>query len=431
MNNKFKVKNSGEKVSAFGGFNFVFNSFLESGLSSLIDREIGIRGSGTGFRYSDIFANQLAVYFNGGDCTEDLSDHLKSHLQQVRGMNVCSPDTVLRGGKELSCSSVMIENPSSGVVHEFNINTKLNDLMVKALVLTGQLERERKYDLDYDNVVLANEKYDSAKTYKKTRGYQPGVATIANHPVYIEGRNGNSQAKYKQDDTIERAFCNLRSNGIRIGRFRADSASYQQSVIKVVESNADTFYIRAKRCAAMDERIGGLSGWRKIRLGIQEMEVVDIDDYMPFRGEKKYRLVISRIRRRDGQADIFSGEAYTYRAIITNDLDMDSSQVISFYNARGESEKVFDVMNNDFGWSAMPYSFLSENTAFMIMTAIYANFYSYIIAEYSKKLQWLKSNFRLKKFIFRFITVAAKWIRTGRQHVLKLYTEKNYSPLLT
>jgi len=52
--NKFKVKNSAEKVSAFGGFNFIFNSFHQSGLFALIDRELGIRGKNGGFQYSDI-----------------------------------------------------------------------------------------------------------------------------------------------------------------------------------------------------------------------------------------------------------------------------------------------------------------------------------------------------------------------------------------
>ena len=431
MNNTLKVTNSGEKISAFGGFNFVFNSFHQTGLSQLIDSELGMRVKTSGFQYSEILANHLAVFFNGGDCAEDLSEHLKSHLQQVRGMRVCSPDTVLRAGRELCCPSEVFENPRSGVGHAFNINMRLNGLLVKALLLTAQLEKGKKYDLDYDNVVLPNEKYDSEKTYKKTNGYQPGVATIGDKVVYIEGRNGNSQAKYLQHETLGRAFGLLGSNGIEIGRFRADSASYQKKVLEVVENKADTFYIRAVRCAAMEERIGKLSGWQKIRLGIQEMEVVDIDDYTPFGEDKKYRLVISRIRRHDRQTDIFSGEAYTYRSIITNDREMGNGEIISFYNARGESEQRFDVMNNDFGWARMPYSFLSENTAYMILTAMHANFYAYIIAQYSKKLDWLKPSFRLRKFIFRFITVAGKWIKTGRNHVLKLYTDKNYRPLVS
>lgn len=104
---------------------------------------------------------------------------------------------------------------------------------------------------------------------------------------------------------------------------------------------------------------------------------------------------------------------------------------MAFYNSMGKSERLFDVMNNDFGWAKMPCSFLSENTAFMIMTAIYANFSNYLIGEYSKKLSWLKPNYRLKKFIFRFITVAGKWTRTGRSYALKLFTEKDYGQLLT
>lgn len=434
-----KVTNSTEKITPFGGFNFVFRSFEESGLSELIDKHLGTRVKTFGFSYSDIFVNHLAVFFNGGDCTEDVNEHLREHLREVRGMRVCSADTILRGIKELATDTSRLENPDSGVVHEFNLSPKLNDLMVKALKRTGQLKKGKLYDLDYDNQVQPTEKYDAAKTYKMVHGYQPGIASISNPgtgqsmPVYIEGRNGNSQAKYLQAATLSRAFSNLGDNGIGIGRFRADSASYQKEVVEVVEGSCRSFYIRAKRCARMDGMIGHVpkDGWEKIRLGIQEMEVADISDYRPFGGEKAYRLVISRIKRRDAQTDMFSGEAYTYRGILTNDTETPNGEVVAFYNARGESERLFDVMNNDFGWAKMPCSFLSENTAFMIMTAIYANFYRYLVCEYSKKLGWLKPNYRLKKFIFRFITVAGKWIKTGRNHVLKLYTRKDYSPLLT
>lgn len=428
-----KVTKSAEKITPFGGFNFVFRSFNESGLANLIDKELGMRVKTIGFSYSDIFTNHLAIFFNGGDCTEDVNEHLREHLHNVRGMQVCSADTILRGINELATETLYIENPDSGVGHEFNLNPKLNDLMVKSLKQTGQLKKYKYYDLDYDNQVQPTEKYDAKKTYKKTYGYQSGIASIDNMPVYIEGRNGNSQAKYLQADTLSRAFSNLTDNNIRIARFRADSASYQRDVIEVVERNSNSFYIRAKRCAKMDDMIESMpkEKWEKIRLGIQEMEVADISGYKPFGGDKPYRLVISRIKRKDGQTDIFSGEAYTYRGILTNDKQMCNLDIVAFYNARGESERLFDVMNNDFGWAKMPCSFLSANTAFMIMTAIYANFYSYLIGEYSKRISWLKPNYRLKKFIFRFITVAGKWIKTGRNYVLKLYTQKDYSPLMT
>ena len=161
------------------------------------------------------------------------------------------------------------------------------------------------------------------------------------------------------------------------------------------------------------------------------MEVTQLADYRPFDGQKSYRLVVSRIKRRDGQTGLFTGDAFTYRAILTNDVKWDNQQIVSFYNQRGNAERTFDTMNNDFGWSKLPCSLLNENTAFMIITALYANIYQIMLAPFASKLSWIKKNFRLKKFIFRFITVVAKWIKTGRQHVLKLYTHKDYSRLLT
>jgi hypothetical protein len=37
-------------------------------------------------------------------------------------------------------------------------------------------------------------------------GYFPRIASINNYPVYIENRNGNSNVKYKQAETLKRAY---------------------------------------------------------------------------------------------------------------------------------------------------------------------------------------------------------------------------------
>lgn len=426
-----KITQSNENITPFGGFNFCHELLRKSGIPSLIDSNLGKRVRYTGFDYSDILTNHFAIFLNGGDCTEDINEHLRSHLEKVRGLSVCSADTILRGIKELATPTKEYES-SSGVKHEFNINIKLNKLLLKTTVKTGLLNKHTGYTLDYDNQVIATEKYDAKKTYKKCDGYQPGVASIGKLIVYVEGRNGNSQAKYQQTQTLQRTFSLLESDGIKIKRFRADSASYQKDVISLVTHKSQYFYIRAMRCADMEQQISRLpaEAWQKIRLGVQEMGVAEIKDYKPFGGDETYRLVVSRIKRKDKQTDLFTGSCYTYRAILTDDRQWDNTQIVSFYNQRGNAERTFDAMNNDFGWSKLPCSFLNENTSFMILTALYANLYQFILSVFSRKLSWVKENFRLKKFIFRFITVAAKWIKTGGQYVLKLYTPKDYSPLI-
>jgi len=424
-----KITQSNKNISPFGGFNFCYNLFQKIGIPELIDQHLGKRVALAGFDYSDIFTNHMAIFMHGGDCTEDVNDHLRDVLKQVRGLSVCSADTILRGIKELA-SPTTHQLSDSGVAHEFNINIKLNDLLIKSLRKTNQLNKTSDYTLDYDNQVIATQKYDSKKTYKKCDGYQSGVATIGKHIVYIEGRNGNSPAKYKQDETLGRTFSLLEDNNIKIKRLRADSASYQKRVIDLAIQKNTQFYIRATRCASMEQQIGAIAelDWAKERLGCQQMEIAHIQ-YNPFGGEDSYRLVVSRIERKDKQIDVFTRKAYMYRAIITNDNAMSDKEVTSFYNQRGSTERTFDAMNNDFGWSKLPCSFLNENTSFMIMTALYANFYTYMIAQFSEKVSWLKSNFRMKKFVFRFITVASNWIKTGGKYVLKLYTKKDYRPL--
>src|SRR5699024_6468799 len=366
-----KITKSAEKITPFGGLNFCLETYHDSGLAGLIDRHLGARGGGGGFSYSEIMANLMGVFFGGGDCAEDIGEHLGGYLGQMPEMPVCSPDTLLRGIKELSCESTPVVNPDSGVTHQFNINEPLGDLLVGALRETGQLSPQRSYTLDYDNKVIPTEKWDAAKTYKKCYGYQPGIASINNMPVYIEGRNGNSPAKYAQQATLQRAFGHLSDHQITIGRFRADSASYQQAVIPVVEANADQFYIRAKASAGMDQQIAGLpvENWTPITLEGQKMDVAELPGFRPFGGAASDRLIVSRIPRPDDQADVFSGQAYIYRAILTRDRQSSPKQIVAFYNGRG-SERLFDVMGNDFGWSKLPCSLLSENTVFMILTGI-------------------------------------------------------------
>lgn len=58
------------------------------------------------------------------------------------------------------------------------------------------------------------------------------------------------------------------------------------------------------------------------------------------------RLVVQRQRKRSGtQLDMFEDggeDIYVYRAILTNEWDMDEEAVIDFYNQRGAKEKLFD-----------------------------------------------------------------------------------------
>ena len=423
-----KVQKISTNVSPFAGISFVNNSFNETGISQLIDNELGARVKTVGFSYSDIIRNQFNVFYSGGDCAEDIQTHLGKHLKSIPGNHVPSADTILRGIKELSTQNASFTS-NQGKTYDFNINTKLNNLNIKSLLLTKQLEKDTYYDFDYDNQIIATEKYDTKRTYKHTKGYFPGVATIGNKIVYIENRDGNANVKFEQASTLSRAYNLFKENGIKINRSRMDAGSYSKDIINEVACNSKLFYIRANKCAELFRQIIEIEKWETVEINYKIYEVASIV-FTQFCEEENYRLVIMREKSDDNQIDMFTGDTYIYRSILTNDWQSTEKEVIEYYNQRGSSEKLFDVMNNDFGWKHLPCSFMNENTVYLIIMAMAKNFYNYFVEKVSNVFENINSTTRLNRFIFRFISVAGKWVYTGRQWVLKLFTDKPYEALV-
>ena len=124
----------------------------------------------------------------------------------------------------------------------------------------------------------------------------------------------------------------------------------------------------------------------------------------------------------DGVQDLWEGE-HTYRCILTNDYESYTREIVEFYNLRGGKERIFDDMNNGFGWDRLPKSFMAENTVFLLLTALIRNFYKFLMDRIDAKTFGLKKTSRIKAFVFKFISVPAKWIRTARHYQLNIYTD--------
>jgi hypothetical protein len=424
-----KITYSTEKINSFGGINFADQIIKQNNLYGLVDQSLGTRGTKVTYAYSDLIQSYLLLILCGGECAEDITENLRRELEQVKDFDPSSADTLLRMQKELSTPKETYVSPS-GIEHEFNINMDLNRLMVKLLLESKQLNSKQDgYIFDYDNQFIPTEKYDSKRSYKQADGYFPGIASINNFPVYIENRNGNSNVKYKQEETLKRAYDLLGEFGVKAKYSRMDCGSFDKEVIPVVEANSEFFFIRAQRCTSLYDQIKEIAVWDDVEIGFKKCQTASIE-YAPFGWDKTYRYVIQREKNNDGQGDLFTGDDFKYRAIMTNNRLMADLEVILFYNARGESERLFDEMNNDFLWKNMPFSYLHENTVFLIVTAICRNIFHYLTDFISKRLDFIKPNFRLKKFIYRFMVVPAKWIKRGRQYILKLFSTKNYHLLL-
>jgi len=185
-----KLQKVSQTITPFAGISFIHEEFNKSGLSDLINNHLGARNM-TGYQYGELFRTWFEVFFCGGEVAEDVQEHLRSTLEDIPGNRVAGPDTLLRAIKELATENTTITS-SSGKEYQFNFNKNMNDLNIKSLLLTKQLNKGEMNDFDYDNQIIVHEKYDAKRTYKHTTGYFPGVATINDKIVYIENRDGNT-----------------------------------------------------------------------------------------------------------------------------------------------------------------------------------------------------------------------------------------------
>ena len=411
------VQIKSEKLTSFGGIFPIMEKF-DSILGSVIDSTLGMRCKLYGYQYSEIIRSLMSVYFCGGSCIEDVTTHLMQHLSLHPKLRTCSADTILRAIKELTQKNISYTS-DTGKTYDFNTAATLNKLLINGLLATGQLKEGESYDLAFDHQFLETEKYDAKPTYKKFLGYRPGVAVIGDMIVGIENSDGNTNVRFHQKDTLRRFFCRLEEAGVSINRFRADCGSCSEEIVDEVTKHCKKFYIRANRCSAIYDDIFALSGWKKEEINGIEFELNSIL-VEKWKG-KAYRLVIQRQKRINGDLDLWEGE-YTYRCILTNDYTSSVREVVEFYNLRGGKERIFDDMNNGFGWDRLPKSFMSENTVFLILTAFIRNFYKALMLKLDVKAFGLKTTSRIKTFVFKFISVPAKWIKASRQYVLNIYT---------
>ena len=208
---------------------------------------------------------------------------------------------------------------------------RLNRLLVHLLSQKGQLKRGDEVDVDFDHEFTPGETYDAKFTYKKKKGYFPGVATVGGLIVGIENRDANTNVKFKQAGTLIRILSRLICiAGVRINKFCADCGSYSRDIIEEVSKSCKTFYIRASNCRNRYQKVAEIKDWKKVEINNETNEVTSVVNDTLVR-EKTFRLVVQRQEQKEGEGnpldDLF-GRRYTYRCIITNDWEMSDEEVI-------------------------------------------------------------------------------------------------------
>lgn len=412
---------------SFGGLNFIEEDIKRINFDSLVEETIGSRSLLAQYSYGDLLKNIFFSRLIGGDVLDDLNV-LKGQLQDHPHLKIASPDTIEYAFQELA-RPTRTEATTTGKEHSINEHKGFNILLTKLCKQTGLLRRGEKYMMDYDGHIVDNTKEDNAFTYKSTEGYYPVVCSINKLPVYIQNRNGNTPESYNQKKIIADAIQQCTDEAITVNQFRADACCYEKDTLEYLEYNHITYYIRAEQNENLRIALEDENEWEPAMLNHCKIEVCSIEEEL-FGQKKPRRIIAFRKKLNDGQTTIFDRNGYRYSAVVTSDNHSTPIEVIETYNQRGrDGEHHFKELDEDFCWNKLPFNSFGLNTIYLYATAVAYILFGYIKQKYAAVLDFVDNSMRLKNFILHFVTLTAKWIKSGRQRILKIFTTKNYMPV--
>ncbi|MDP1746049.1 MAG: transposase [Bacteroidota bacterium] len=454
-----KAIRSNRNVSPHGGIVPILKKIKEFGIPQVIRGCLGKRVAQSTYSYEDILIAWVLTSLCGGTRLDHITK-MKKKLSIIPGLKLPSHDTLGRGMKKLATEVVMKESVKGrgsnlGIhVNHYNDNGKMNNLLIKASKRIGALQEGRLYTLHIDATFIeTNCVTSNCNNEGKKYGFYPMICLIDNMPVYISMRNGDSNAEFQIKECLEQCLNLLAENKIRVHNVISDSAGYNKSLIDMLHSRGVKFNIHMPfntMFKTMLNQIDNCDNWKKVELktayNIRECEIGEIK-YKMHESQNVNRIIVARIPNKNtiksfesieekerrkmieikmkGLSDrkLLKGEGrayklgkwkpykkYNLKLIITNDWKKTPEELIVEYNKRGDAERQFDAMKNDFGWRFPPFMNMNENTVFMIAAALANNVLRGILNVFKKKLPELRLNTRLRDFQFIFIDVACEYI---------------------
>ncbi len=360
----FKLETTNDTLTSQAGL-VLFGEFLYSlNLKKEIDRAFGMPGSGAGYPASSYVLPLLLMLHGGGRSLSDLRmiARDKGLLELLGITEIPSTDAFGRwlrrmGGKGpgLSALETVIDR----------VTCVLGKRLRKRWKKVG-MAPVREVTLDIDASQIVAEKSAAQWTYKGEKGYMPlvgHVKELSGMVVHEEFREGNASPGAGHVPFIENCLRRLPA-GIRLARFRADSASYQASVINLCHEKCIRYVIGADLDSAV----------RKV------IEAIPDSSFRPYRGghiaetvhtmnktHSAFRLIVVRNPVQTslpGVEQEEDSEKTRYKVLATNHKET-PEWIVDWYNQRGDdSENRIKELKIGFGMERMPSGDTKANAVF-------------------------------------------------------------------
>ncbi|MCK5478154.1 MAG: IS1380 family transposase [Methylococcales bacterium] len=414
----YKLKTTKEQLTSRAGLVIVAQIMNQLELSKSIDSNFPIPKSNRGIPASSYLETLILMQHEG--CF---------HLDEVKHFHDDEALTPLLGIKQMPKASAIgnwlrrMGNNGQGLQALSQVNKR---------VLKAALHRCRGITLDIDATEIISHKTEAQWTYNKNQGYMPMVGHIAEVGMVVacDFRAGNTPPSKDNLAFIQQCRSALPQD-CYIKSLRIDSAGYQAKIIQYCEEQAIHYAIRAKMSAGIKEHIETLKekDWQPLihKNGEASQSQSTCRTVHWITGhETPLTLVIQR-KTIKGQIELDTGEpadsteitdqGYIYRSIVTNQQGWADSQIIHWYNQRGEdSENRIKELKLDFGGDVLPCSDFGANALYFMISALSFNLLALMRLFLPEEL----AHHRVVTIRWRLYAIAGKVIKTGRQIFIQM-----------
>jgi hypothetical protein len=415
----YTIANTNDLLTSRGGLVCLAELMRRIGFSSWVARYFPKPGSNRGYSPAEVVTLWMLMLHEGARSLEDVR-----HLRE---------DKALR--KLLGLRRV----PSADMLGDWLRRLGKDEVGIQALekinrrLLGWALGRRRAVTLDIDATPVLAHKHEAQRTYLGERGYMPMLGHIeeTGQAAGCEFRAGNVGPGEDNPGFIRRCEAGLPA-GVSVRYLRADAAGYQGDVLGYCEAQGIAYVVRAKRSEEMKAWIAERpeSAWRPL---IRDGEAVAGQD--THRGvwamdcyKQAFTLVVQRTRK-GGQQCLDLGEdgveedettmtdgRYIYRALATNRDELSDSEIVHWYNQRGEdSENRIKALKSDFAGDRLPCGQFEANALYFHLCVTAYNLF--VLFRHSLPPEW--HTHRAITIRWRLYALADKVVCHARRVYLK------------
>jgi hypothetical protein len=439
-------ENKRSPLLGFAGIVPVRNLIERLDIATVLDSNISVLKRHKPYFESDHILNFVYNFLTGGEVINDIE-----RLQQAEGIlrilgTESIPDPTTAGDFLVRFGEKDIEA----------FQDSLDHIQDSAFSL---LDRKRKQLATIEHDSSIHEVYGKKKegadyAYENTYSYNVQYVTLAEtgDVLHQELREGNCYSSYGFSkilpgilDRVGKHFKHL--------RYRADSASYDKTIVNSCDERGVGFYISADQTKPLMRKIIGIEeeAWKRFRnmnlrstkskapvkkrkkrtnhkKRVQDRRKPNRERrgetriaslfYQPVGWQKPYRFVVTRTEVLDKHGQLYLEDGlckYIYHIIVTNNFDASDTKVMHIAQGRANQENLIKDFKYGLGLAHVPTGFFLANQIYFKIAALAWNIKTWML-----NLLSLADGavLRFKRFLYLWINHACTVSKTGRSTVI-------------